>query len=70
MSREPIDRPSCLVIEDQVLIAMSIETYLEEAGIAVQTAGSLADARAWLEVNMAEIAIVDVMLKDDPDSKL
>jgi DNA-binding NtrC family response regulator len=64
MSREMIDRPSCLVVEDQVLIAMSIETYLEEAGIAVQTVTSIADAQDWLEMNVAEIAIVDFMLKD------
>lgn len=64
MTREMIDRPSCLVIEDQALIAISIETDLEEAGIAVQTVGSIADARAWLEANTAEIALVDFKLKD------
>ena len=64
MSRELTDQPRCLILEDQVLIALSIETYLEEAGIVVQTVVSLAEARAWLEANTADIAIVDFMLKD------
>jgi DNA-binding NtrC family response regulator len=72
MSREVevIDCPRCLIVEDQVLIAMSIETYLEEAGVAVQTAASIAEARAWLEANTANIAIVDFMLKDGPATEL
>jgi DNA-binding NtrC family response regulator len=70
MSREMTDRSRCLVIEDQTLIAMSIETYLEEAGIAVQTVASIAEARAWLEANTANIAIVDFMLKDGPATEL
>jgi DNA-binding NtrC family response regulator len=64
------DQPRCLLIEDQALIAMSIETYLEDAGIAVQTVVSMAEARAWLEVNTADIAIVDFMLKDGPATAL
>lgn len=55
MSQEMTDQPCCLVIEDQALIAMSIETYLEEAGMAVQTVGSMAEARAWLETNTADM---------------
>jgi DNA-binding NtrC family response regulator len=70
MSREMTDQLRCLVIEDQILIAMSIETYLEEAGIAVQTVASIAEARAWLEANTANIAIVDFMLKDGPATEL
>jgi DNA-binding NtrC family response regulator len=64
------DQPCCLVIEDQALIAMSIETYLEDAGIAVQTVGSMAEARAWLEANPVDVAIVDFMLKDGPATEL
>jgi CheY-like chemotaxis protein len=45
MSREMTDQPRCLIVEDQTLIAMSIEEYLEEAGIAVQTVASIAEAR-------------------------
>ena len=70
MSTETKYQPHCLVIEDQTLIAMSIETYLEDAGIAVQTVPSMAEARAWLEANTADIAIVDFMLKDGPATEL
>jgi DNA-binding NtrC family response regulator len=70
MRREMTDQLRCLVIEDQILIAMSIETYLEEAGIAVQMVASSAEARAWLEANTANIAIVDFMLKDGPATEL
>jgi DNA-binding response OmpR family regulator len=60
------DQLRCLIVEDQTLIAMSIETYLEDVGIAVQTVTSMAEARAWLEANTADTAIVDFMLKDGP----
>jgi DNA-binding NtrC family response regulator len=70
MSIEMTDQPCCLVVEDQALIAMSIETYLEDAGIAVRTVGSIAEARAWLEANMVDVAIVDFMLKDGPATEL
>lgn len=70
MSRDKTDQPSCLVVEDQALIAMSIETYLEEVGIVVQTVASIAEARAWLETNTADVAIVDFMLKDGPATVL
>jgi DNA-binding NtrC family response regulator len=70
MSREITDQPRCLIVEDQALIAMSIETYLEEAGIAVQTVASIAEGRAWLEAGTADIAIVDFMLKDGPATEL
>jgi DNA-binding NtrC family response regulator len=70
MRREMTDRSRCLVIEDQILIAMSIETYLEEAGIAVQMVTSIAEARAWLQANTADIAIVDFILKDGPATEL
>ena len=70
MSIEMTDQPYCLVIEDQALIALSIETYLEDAGIAVQTVSSMAEARIWLETNTVDVAIVDFMLKDGPATEL
>ncbi|WP_414476202.1 response regulator [Microvirga sp. M2] len=70
MSKEMTDQLRCLIVEDQALIAMSIETYLEGAGIAVHTVASSAEARTWLEVNTADIAIVDFMLKDGPATEL
>ena len=70
MSREITDQPRCLIVEDQALIAMSIETYLEEAGIAVHTVASIAEGRAGLEAGTADIAIFDFMLKDVPATEL
>ena len=70
MSRAITDQPRCLVVEDQTLIALSIETYLEEAGIAVASVDSLAKARTWLETNTADIAIVDFMLQDGSATEL
>ncbi|MGF9764997.1 response regulator [Microvirga sp. 0TCS3.31] len=70
MSRAITDQHRYLVVEDQTLIALSIETYLEEAGIAVASVRSLAEARARLATNTADIAIVDFMLKDGSATEL
>lgn len=66
MRGQMITRPCCLVVEDQALIAAAIETSLATAGVAVQTVASLVDARAWLDENTADIAVVDLMLQDGP----
>ncbi|HVL73288.1 MAG TPA: response regulator [Beijerinckiaceae bacterium] len=58
-------RPCCLILEDQALIGMSLEAYLEEAGFGV--AGpflSNADATAWLRERTPDLALLDVMVKD------
>ncbi len=34
----------CLIIEEQALITMSVEAYLEDAGFEVQTVTSIAQA--------------------------
>jgi DNA-binding NtrC family response regulator len=70
MSTDMTHHCHCLIVEDQALIAMSIETYLEDAGMSVQTVASIAEARAWLDANSANIAIVDFMLKDGPATDL
>ena len=64
-------RPCCLIVEDQALIGMSLEAYLEEAGYAV--AGPFlrrAQARAWLETNTPDLALLDVMLPDGSSVEL
>ena len=61
--------PCCLVIEDQGLIAMSLEMSLEDAGF--QVAGPVAsnsEALVWLEIHAPDVAIVDVLLRDGPCS--
>ena len=70
MSRAIIDQPHCLVVEDQALIALSIEPYLKDAGITVASVGSSVEARAWLQAHTADIAVVDFMLKDGSATEL
>ena len=58
-------QPCCMIVEDQVLIGMSLEASLEEAGFGV--AGpfmSNAQALKWLETAAPDIAVLDVMLQD------
>ncbi len=55
----------CMIVEDQALIGMSLEASLEEAGFSV--AGpfmSSAEALRWLENNVPQLAVLDIMLKD------
>ena len=55
----------CLVAEDQALIGMALQTYLEEAGIEV--AGpfpSCAEALSWAEARTPALAILDFKLRN------
>jgi DNA-binding NtrC family response regulator len=57
--------PCCMIVEDQTLIGMALEAYLEDAGFSV--AGpfpSCADALQWLEHNTPQVAVLDVSLRD------
>ncbi len=63
-------QPRCLIIEDQALIAMSVEAYLEDVGFEVQTVTSIAQAQACLKDNAPEFVILDFMLRDGPATEL
>jgi DNA-binding response OmpR family regulator len=55
----------CMIVEDQALIGMSLEAFLEDAGFEV--AGvfmSNAQALQWLEDDLPDVAVLDVMIKD------
>ena len=55
----------CMIVEDQALIGMSLEAYLEDAGFSV--AGpflTCAEALKWLEHNTPQVAVLDVSLRD------
>lgn len=57
--------PCCMIVEDQALIGMSLEAFLEDAGFSV--AGpflSCADALRWLEHNTPHVAMLDISLRD------
>ena len=54
-----------MIVEDQALIGMSLEAFLEDAGIAV--AGvfmSNVQALQWLESDVPDVAILDIMIRD------
>jgi DNA-binding response OmpR family regulator len=63
--------PCCLVAEDQALIGMALEAYLDEIGMAV--AGPFASceqALAWVEHATPHIALLDFRLNDGPCTTL
>jgi DNA-binding response OmpR family regulator len=54
-----------MIVEDQALIGMSLEAFLEDAGFEV--AGvfmSKAHALQWLENDVPDVALLDLMIKD------
>ncbi len=58
-------QPRCIIVEDQALIGMSLEAFLEDAGFEV--AGvfmSKAQALQWLEGDAPDVAVLDIMIKD------
>ena len=56
---------SILIIEDEPLIAMMLEDFLESLGHnVVATCDSVAEAMARIDVGGFDVAIVDVHLKD------
>jgi DNA-binding response OmpR family regulator len=58
-------RLRCMIVEDQVLIAMSLEAYLEDVGY--ELAGpfrSNTEALAWLDGSTPDLAILDYKLHD------
>ena len=59
-------KPTVLVLEDEPLIAMSIEDDLRAAGFVNATVGSCTDAHAWLDGNRPTVVIVDIELRDGP----
>jgi DNA-binding response OmpR family regulator len=67
-SRRMIDvmaQTRCMIVEDQVLIGMSLEAFLEDAGFEV--AGifmSNVQALQWLEGDAPDVAILDIMIRD------
>ena len=58
-------QPRCMIVEDQALIGMSLEAFLEDAGFEV-TGVFMSNAQAlqWLESDLPDVAVLDVMIKD------
>jgi DNA-binding response OmpR family regulator len=55
---------SCLIVEDQALIGMAIEAYLEDAGFVPALVSSGSEALSWLESATPQCVILDYQLKD------
>jgi len=63
--------PSCLIVEDQALLGLALEAYLEEMGFGLcETTSSAKGALEWLSVNTPSIAIIDYFLADGPCTAL
>ena len=59
--------PTCMIVEDQALIGLSLEAYLEEIGFGgCETFPSGAEALQWLATNTPTVAILDYSLRDGP----
>src|SRR5215203_1991428 len=66
MSLQASEKPYCLVVEDQALIAMSIEAYLEDEGFVVETCSMAREALALIEAQKPHCVVLDFALKDGP----
>jgi DNA-binding response OmpR family regulator len=58
-------KPHCLIVEDQALIAMGLEAYLEDEGCRAVTCESSAEALRWLKTNTPTCVILDYALRDE-----
>lgn len=63
-------KQTVLVLEDEPLIAIDIETTLRDAGCDVSIVGSRIDALEWLEVCRPDVVIVDILLTDGPSNEV
>ncbi len=63
----PSPQPSCLIVEDQALIGLSLEAYLEEVGFGLcETFPSAKEALAWIGTSTPTVAILDYSLQGWP----
>jgi DNA-binding NtrC family response regulator len=58
--------PVLLVLEDEALIALDIESEALANGFSVYTASTCAQGSAWLETHTPDVAILDISLEDGP----
>jgi DNA-binding response OmpR family regulator len=64
---KPNSQPLVLVLEDEAIIALTLQDELQDSGYKV--AGPFAtcvDARQWLEAATPDLAILDATFKDGP----
>ena len=62
-----VDSRSILIVEDEPLIAMMLEDFLDSLGhVVVDSVDSVADAAARIEMGGFDVAILDLHLKGEP----
>jgi DNA-binding NtrC family response regulator len=62
---------TCMIVEDQALLGLALEAYLERMGLKVcKPLSSAAEAVEWLAANTPIIAILDYSLRDGSCLKL
>jgi DNA-binding response OmpR family regulator len=67
MSQAPAHRGRVLLLEDEALIAVTLQDDLEEVGYGVVGPFTTCrDALSWLARNKPDLAILDSVLKDGP----
>jgi DNA-binding response OmpR family regulator len=62
---ESAGRPTALVVDDEFLIAVELESALQSAGYDVLTAVTPAEARALLERRRVDVAVLDFRMGED-----
>lgn len=61
-----INASNALLLEDEPLICMELESILRTEGFDVTTAMSCVEADAWLDHHRPDVVIVDIELRDGP----
>ncbi|MEO9229756.1 MAG: response regulator [Devosia sp.] len=61
-------RKLALLLEDEALIALNIESTLESVGYEVVSFATCAEALNWLHLNSPSVAILDLHLRDGPSN--
>lgn len=57
---------NALLLEDEPLICMELESILRTEGFDVTTAMSCVESNAWLDHHRPDVVIVDIELRDGP----
>ena len=63
MNLAPPISPSCLIVDDDVVVAMDLEERIAEAGFNARWVNSVQNASAIIETLTTDIVVLDVMVR-------